>query len=144
MVEASGGEVQSSRIEHRISVAIVNDVMPLTLHQCMAQGFMTATRLSCGQAISRRYGRHHVVAPSRLLCGHVRFILSVEIFSWCCPRIFRCLEVQTLVITELEQNHTTVHLTRIDSDDPLILSAHIRSDTTLTESRLQSRAKVRL
>jgi hypothetical protein len=144
MVEASGGEVQSSRIEHRISVAIVKRCDATDPSSMYGARVMTATRLSCGQAISRRYGRHHVVAPSRLLCGHVRFILSVEIFSWCCPRIFRCLEVQTLVITELEQNHTTVHLTRIDSDDPLILSAHIRSDTTLTESRLQSRAKVRL
>jgi hypothetical protein len=35
---------------------------------------------------------------------------------------------ETLLITERERDHT-VHLTRIDSEDSLKLSAHLRSDT---------------
>jgi hypothetical protein len=77
MVEAIGGEVQSSHIEHRISVAIVNDVILLTLHQYLAQG-LSAYR---GRRMVKRY--HDGIVVTMLwhppVCSVVMFALPYQL-----------------------------------------------------------------
>jgi hypothetical protein len=83
------------------------------------------------------------VAPSRLLYGHVRFTLSVEIHSWRYPHLFRCLAVRQFIETFLSSLNLSETILSISLASAPTIASHCRrtSDPIPLSRSPDSRAK---